>query len=80
MIAVAIDQCYFLQVARALQYMHSMQIVHRDVKPENVMIMDKPTEDGLYPQVSENRNSAIFLYGFTPIHLTKQLRAVGQCL
>ncbi|CAN0432550.1 unnamed protein product, partial [Laminaria digitata] len=44
----------FLQarcVARALQYMHSKQIVHRDVKPENVMIIDRHTNDGLYPQV-----------------------------
>lgn len=41
----------FVQVARALRYMHSMQIVHRDVKPENVMIMDRSTNDGLYPEV-----------------------------
>lgn len=44
----------FHQVARALRYMHSMKIVHRDVKPENVMIMDRPSpdEDKLYPEVS----------------------------
>ncbi|CAM9189192.1 unnamed protein product, partial [Hapterophycus canaliculatus] len=37
-------------VARALEYMHSKQIVHRDVKPENVMIIDRPAKDGLYPE------------------------------
>lgn len=39
------------QVARALQYMHSKHIVHRDVKPENVMIIDRASEDGLHPEV-----------------------------
>lgn len=41
-----------LQVARALQYMHSKHIVHRDVKPENVMIIDRASEDGLHPEVA----------------------------
>ncbi|CAM9598601.1 unnamed protein product [Ectocarpus sp. 13 AM-2016] len=40
----------FVQVARALQYMHSKSIVHRDVKPENVMIIDRIAPDGLYPE------------------------------
>ncbi|CAN0236762.1 unnamed protein product [Ectocarpus sp. 12 AP-2014] len=40
----------FVQVARALQYMHSKSIVHRDVKPENVMIVDRTAPDGLYPE------------------------------
>ncbi|CBJ28057.1 calcium/ calmodulin-dependent protein kinase 1 [Ectocarpus siliculosus] len=40
----------FVQVARALQYMHSKSIVHRDVKPENVMIIDRTAPDGLYPE------------------------------
>ncbi|CAM9227987.1 unnamed protein product [Ectocarpus sp. 12 AP-2014] len=38
------------RVARALQYMHSKSIVHRDVKPENVMIIDRTAPDGLYPE------------------------------
>ena len=30
-----------LQIADALHYMHSRRLVHRDVKPENIVIMDK---------------------------------------
>src|SRR5215471_13028127 len=30
-----------LQVARALQYVHTQKIIHRDIKPENVHITPK---------------------------------------
>ncbi|MCD6327611.1 sigma 54-interacting transcriptional regulator [bacterium] len=49
-----------LQVAIALGYIHSRQVVHGDIKPSNVMICHKPPQDSGLPL----SNSELYDHGF----------------
>ncbi|KAG5177916.1 kinase-like domain-containing protein, partial [Tribonema minus] len=81
----------FLQVARALYYLHSMNVLHRDVKPENIMVRDVVSADGLFPEaklldfglskmVGEDMGSAARTFVGTPCYLAPEveMRSRGQ--
>lgn len=78
----------FAQVARALFYLHSLNIIHRDVKPENVLIMDTPDANGaliaklLDFGLSKNANggSAAKTFVGTPCYLAPEVEYTSKGL
>lgn len=56
-------QFYMAEIAEVIEYLHSKNIVYRDLKPENVMIDSEGhvriTDLGLAKQLVDNRTSTI---------------------
>ena len=56
----------FLDIARALAYVHSKRTIHRDIKPANVMIVSsagvecaKILDFGVYKSLAENADASL---------------------
>ena len=63
------------QLCAALEYAHEHQVIHRDIKPGNVMVTDeevvKLLDFGLAKALDENPDKSVFLCG-TPFYMSPE--------
>jgi serine/threonine-protein kinase len=78
-----------LRCARALQYAHAMEMVHRDVKPDNILITErgeiKIADLGMVKQLDENMSLTLTGYAvgtpwYMPLEQAKNAKEIdGRC-
>lgn len=73
-----IAQCLFVQMLSAIKYLHKLNVIHRDMKPENILLVQdgdclicKVTDFGL-ARVLEQQELAITLCG-TPLYVSPEI-------
>merc|ERR1719265_1702858 len=55
--------CIFAQVCEALEYVHSSDIIHGDVKPENIMVVEPESEEPFVKLIDFGLSSFINVEG-----------------
>ena len=67
---------YFYQICRGLQYIHSKNIIHRDIKSQNIFLMKngklKIGDFGIAKALTETKNNASTVIG-TPYYFSPEI-------